>query len=94
MVQFLFFIEKAELIFDDPIVQQEELANTDIYRVPQTPTQPNLDSTMNTMMMGLGDSQVIGELPMVVLEGPDEDESGDTPKSDTTTRFFAEFGQE
>lgn len=49
---------------------------------------------MNTMVVGLGDSQVLGELPMVILETPSENDTGDTPQNDRTTRCFAEFGQE
>jgi hypothetical protein len=85
---------KKEFNFDDPIVQQEELADSDVHRARETVTQPNMDSTMNTMLVGLGDSQVLGDLPMVILETPAENESGDTPQNDRTTRCFAEFGQE
>lgn len=93
LVHFCFSLKK-EFNFDDPIVQQEELANSDVHRARETVTQPNMDSTMNTMLVGLGDSQVLGDLPMVILETPAENESGDTPQNDRTTRYLAEIGQE
>jgi len=89
-------IRKNEFIFDDTIDQIDDLENLDAQAGNRPFIEGNTDTTINTMLVGMGDTEVIGDFPEVIMETPAEaeEDSDRTPGTERTSRLVSEFNQE